>query len=159
MAFLAAIAPSLAGLGIAVRLPAGSSRILGGAKLAPESVEEALRMAGGVTISGKVKITKEGIDIVIKHLSRFKDDPGMNQAMVNRLRERLGTEVTGADANFYVHEILEYYNMAAGMGDEAAHLMAFDQAAASPFSVYHPDVVRQFRDALNAGYRRYWGIE
>ncbi len=75
--------------------------------------------------------------------------------MGNRLTGRLGPEVTGADTYFYVHEVLEYYNMAEGMNEEAAHWMAFDQAAVSPFNVYHPDVIRRFRDALNPGFRKY----
>ncbi|WP_193786561.1 hypothetical protein [Kordia jejudonensis] len=54
-------------------------------------------------------ITKEGIVIVKKHLSRF-DKTAANTKMINRLEsvERGDIEITDWDKRFYTHEIREY---------------------------------------------------
>ena len=55
------------------------------------------------------KITKEGIEIVKKHLSRF-DSVTANKKMISRLEEIEGRliEVTDYDKRFYTHELREY---------------------------------------------------
>lgn len=55
------------------------------------------------------KITKEGIEIVKKHLSRFEDIPA-NRKMIKRLEEitNYKLEITDWDKRFYTHEIREF---------------------------------------------------
>ena len=55
------------------------------------------------------EMTKEGIDIVKNHISRFEEDLA-NQKMLERLEaiERGELEITDYDKRFYTHEIREY---------------------------------------------------
>ena len=63
-----------------------------------------------------------------------------------------------AAANFYTHELLEAGHMASGMSYEAAHAAALEQAGVSPFSLYHPEVIRQFPAEFNNAWRAFWGL-
>lgn len=62
-----------------------------------------------------------------------------------------GQKVTGADASFYMHEVAESTAMkplmARGMSFsdayDIAHPASLQKYQVSPFSVYHPDVIRQ----------------
>jgi len=53
-----------------------------------------------------VKITQAGVDAVAAHLAQF-GYWGPNEAMISRLSDQMGSVVTGADADFYTHELLE----------------------------------------------------
>jgi filamentous hemagglutinin len=79
--------------------------------------------------------------------------------MIARLGGQVGSQVTGADANFYAHELLESKFMGSGMDYDAAHAAALDQAGVSPFSLYHPDVIQQFPDYCNSNWRAYWDLQ
>lgn len=58
---------------------------------------------------GNAKITKEGIEIVKKHLSRFEDVPA-NRKMIKRLEEIANgkLEITDWDKRFFTHETREF---------------------------------------------------
>src|ERR1041385_5368337 len=73
-------------------------------------------------------VTEKGLEIVKSHLGRFDEDPP-TAAMVQRLQNTLanGGRVTGADRNFYVHELRESTLMGRGVGPEEAHLEAIGQ--------------------------------
>jgi hypothetical protein len=49
--------------------------------------------------------------------------------------------------------------MAVGMIYEEAHALALEQAAVSPFSLYHPEVIKQFPLLFNNAWRGFWGIQ
>jgi filamentous hemagglutinin len=104
-----------------------------------------------------VMVTQEGLDAVISHVRGFgKYD--YNEAMLTRLSNQLGSQATGADANFYVHELTESELMASGMSYQEAHDAALLQAQVSPFSLYAPEVIEQFPGSFNSFYRNYWGL-
>lgn len=107
-----------------------------------------------------IPITARGLALVETNLARF-ERWGPNQAMVARLREamRNGQRVSGADANFYIHEIAEGTYRARGLGYEAAHGAALGRYRMSPYSLYHPDVIAQFPGEFNAAWRAYWGLQ
>jgi filamentous hemagglutinin len=69
-----------------------------------------------------------------------------------------GGSVSGADANFYNHEITESDLMGGGMAYEQAHAAPLELHGASPFSLYHPDVIQQFPEYFNEAYRAHWGL-
>ena len=56
----------------------------------------------------RIRFTVRGIDVVERHVARFGADPA-NEAMIQRLREIAAgrLEATGADRNFYSHELRE----------------------------------------------------
>ena len=139
MAFLAAIAPSLAGLGVSLPPKVGNVYF---------QEQKAAR------------VTQDGLDIIERHLARLdKADGARNDEMIARLTEQLGQKITGADLNFYVHEILEDMIMDAGWGYDDAHEWALAVARVSRFSLYHPDVIRKLPNEFNSAWRAYWGIQ
>lgn len=79
--------------------------------------------------------------------------------MIDRLASHMGLEVTGADANFYTHELLESEYMTSGMSYEAAHAAALQRAGVSPFSLYHPEVIEQFPEHFNSNWHAFWGMK
>ena len=118
-------------------------------------------VVGGVAehaVSGAVTVTREGLDTLIAHLAQFGEHPP-NQAMIERLSAQLGSEVSGADANFLTHELLEAQHMAAGLEYDAAHAAALKQAGVSPFSLYHPEVIQQLPEYFNNAWRAFWGLK
>jgi filamentous hemagglutinin len=78
--------------------------------------------------------------------------------MLSRIASQLGSELTGAEANFYTHELLEAGYMAGGMSQEAAHAAALSSAGVSPFSLYSAEVVSQFPAEFNSAWRAFWGL-
>ena len=102
-------------------------------------------------------ITADGLSKVVQHLEQF-GEYGPNSAMVERLKSALdaGEPLTGADANFYLHELYESNMMAQGLDYEAAHQAALDFYSHSPFSLYHPDVIQTFPDSFNANWLQWW---
>ncbi len=97
--------------------------------------------ARGVPQQG-IRVTQNGLDIAAKHLAQFGEH-GPNQAMLARLQSALGGRVTGAEANFYLHEISEATMMGRGMSYDAAHAAALEKYGVSPYSLYHPEVIQQ----------------
>jgi len=78
--------------------------------------------------AGGVRVTHEGLATVTEHLAQFGGH-GPNTAMLSRLEAAQGAMVTGADANFYTHELLEAGHMASGMSYDAAHAAAWSRRA------------------------------
>ena len=70
-----------------------------------------------------------------------------------------GQKITGADASFYMHEIAEATMMQQGMAYDIAHLLALEKYEVSPFSVYSPDVIRQFPEMFSKGFMKFWNLE
>jgi hypothetical protein len=80
--------------------------------------------------------------------------------MINRLEQALNNnqEISGADASFYFHESREAELMQQGLTYSEAHQQALKDYEVSPFSVYHPDVIRAYPDEFNQKWEREWGI-
>lgn len=66
--------------------------------------------------------------------------------------------MSGADANFYHHELTESNLMGQGMPYEEAHAAALEAHGASPYSLYSPDVIERFPEYFNQAYRDFWGL-
>ncbi len=141
-------------------LGAEAVEALEGVALAAEGVEatEGLAAAAEVAEAAEgVTVTEEGLATVTQHLAQF-GEYGPNEAMLERLGAAVDSTVSGADANFYTHELLEAENMASGLSYEEAHAAALEEAGVSPYSVYHPDVIEQFPELFNDAWRAYWGL-
>lgn len=80
--------------------------------------------------------------------------------MINRLQDALanGRLISGADASFYMHELYEATLMSRGVSYDIAHDAAIARYDVSPFSTYHPDVIRAFPDLFNDNWFNFWGI-
>lgn len=80
--------------------------------------------------------------------------------MIKRLDQFLENrkKISGADASFYFHELREAELMQQGLTYEEAHQQALKDYEVSPFSVYHPDVIRSCSDEFNKNWKRAWGI-
>ncbi|ATQ71016.1 MULTISPECIES: hypothetical protein [Methylosinus] len=70
-----------------------------------------------------------------------------------------GQRVTGADAIFYTHEAAEATMMGRGLSYDAAHAASLEKYGVSPFSVYHPDVIRSMPEHFNSNWYKFWGIK
>lgn len=81
--------------------------------------------------------------------------------MLDRLKIALenGEKITGADAVFYTHEIKEAQIVYSGILQEDAHKMALRYYEVSPFSVYHPDVIKMKPEWWNNSWFEFWNIE
>lgn len=115
------------------------------------------------SISGKEYIvTQTGIDNVKKYLIEqgFINDYE-NQAMLERLEQALanGEKITGADAVYYTHELKEAQLVASGMEQGLAHQTALQFYGVSPYSVYHPDVIKMQPEWWNDAWYDFWEIE
>jgi hypothetical protein len=104
-----------------------------------------------------VRVTEEGMQILRGHLEQFGSHPP-NAAMIQRLESALGVRVTGADANFYLHEISEATMMGRGMPYEAAHAAAIEKYGVSPFSLFAPEVIQAMPEYFNSAWRSFWGL-
>ena len=91
----------------------------------------------------EITVSQKGLEIVKSHISTF-DSYAPNQAMIQRLENFLksGKALTGADASFYMHEVSEFTKMGKGMDYDMTHAFALEKYNVSPFSVYHPDVIK-----------------
>ena len=105
-----------------------------------------------------IRVSERGLGIVIDHLAQFGHVPE-NTAMIARLQRALvaGHTITGADANFYLHEISEATTMRRGLSYVEAHLGALAKYGVSPYSLYHPHVIRALPEHFNDAWRRFWG--
>ncbi len=135
--------------------PLGKGSIIGKYSKRPFNPEN----AGGPILKlkwTKAKITKEGIEIVKKHLSRFESTRA-NKKMIERLEkiEKKEIEITDWDKRFYTHELREYeryqnlgvkdgvhleevYNDAHTATLEDFKLSEFDENGVD--NIYHPSI-------------------
>jgi hypothetical protein len=99
----------------------------------------------------QLRVSERGIARVQEHLVQFGSDTA-NEMMVERLRAALeaGQRITGADASFYMHELVEATMMRRGVPYAVAHAAALDRYGVSPFSVYAQEVV------VEAGFNQNW---
>ncbi|WP_082435806.1 RHS repeat-associated core domain-containing protein [Desnuesiella massiliensis] len=112
-------------------------------------------------LAGKaINVSEKGLNIVKNHISRFGNVPE-NNSMINRLETAMakGNKITGADASFYMHELAESTLMKNGMQYDVAHAASLQKYGVSPFSVYHPDVIRLMPEVFNSAWRNFWGIK
>ena len=80
--------------------------------LAGEAIEETFVAAQAAEdVAETTQISAEGLQAVTQHLEQFGEYPP-NTAMINRLTQALnsGEGLTGADANFYQHELYDLLN-------------------------------------------------
>ncbi len=117
----------------------------------------------GVLAGGEIAVTQKGLDLVSNHLSTFETVPGefpQNTMMLQRLQGAIeaGQKVSGADAVFYTHEAAEATMMGRGMSYDAAHAAALAKYNVSPYSVYHPDVIRALPEQFNSNWSGFWGL-
>jgi filamentous hemagglutinin len=107
-----------------------------------------------------VQVSEKGLGIVSSHLSQFGDDAA-NAGMLQRLQNAFasGQSVTGADANFYLHELSDSTMMAQGMSDDAAHTAALVKYGVSPFSLYAPQVIEANPELFNNAWRAAAGLK
>jgi len=124
----------------------------------------ALRIGGSAAERGAargIRVTEKGMQLLEANLARpeFEAFAG-NDAMLVRLRSAMsaGERVTGADANFYLHEISEGTFRAQGIGYDAAHAAALQKYGVSPYSVYHPDVIQTMPSQFGNAWRAFWGL-
>ena len=105
-------------------------------------------------------VQAEKLKIVEQHLAQFNGFPE-NGAMLNRLNSALveGREISGADLSFYYHELKEAELMASGLSYEEAHTTALEFYRVSPFSVYHPEVIKTFSYRFSKVWLKAWSIE
>jgi RHS repeat-associated protein len=112
-------------------------------------------------LNGKsINVSEKGLNLVKNHISQFGDIPE-NQAMINRIESALknGHPITGADASFYMHEAAEATMMQKGISYEVAHEAVLQKYNVSPYSVYHPEVIQQFSEWFNQGFKNFWGLK
>ncbi|WP_232443013.1 hemagglutinin repeat-containing protein [Burkholderia ubonensis] len=109
--------------------------------------------------SESVAISQKGLDIVSSHLSQFGDDAA-NAGMLQRLQNAFanGQSVTGADANFYLHELTESTLMRQGMTYDAAHAAAVTKYGVSPYLLYAPEVIDANPSLFNNAWRAAAGL-
>lgn len=120
------------------------------------------KASNGLGIFGEreVAVTPKGLDLVRTHLAQFGDFP-QNAAMLKRLENAMSVDqkVTGADAIFYTHEAAEATMMSRGMSYEAAHAAALEKYGVSPYSVYHAEVISEFRNYFNPNWNAFWSLD
>jgi len=105
--------------------------------------------------------TQQGIDSINNHLNSNGMISAENSAMIKRIQNSLnnGNVITGADANFYLHELKEASLMQGGMPYSAAHQAALNFYGISPYSLYDPTVIQQLPDVFNSNWFNYWEIK
>ena len=112
-------------------------------------------------LTGKsINVSEKGLNSVKNHISQFGDIPE-NTAMINRIETALknGQPITGADASFYMHEAAEAIMMKNGISYKAAHEAVLQKYNVSPYSVYHPEVIQQFSEWFNQGFKDFWRLK
>lgn len=98
--------------------------------------------------------------MIKSHLSQFGDTVE-NNAMISRMESALseGRTISGADANFYLHEAAESTLMAKGMSYEEAHEAALNMYNVSRYSLYVPEVIKKYSEWFNEKWFEFWGME
>jgi YD repeat-containing protein len=148
-------------LGGAIRL-ASWGRTAFAAQRATGAFNPGVQLEGGLGIFAErqLTVTSKGLDLVRGHLAKFGDVPA-NTAMLERLETAMaaGQRVSGADAIFYTHEAAEATKMARGLSYDVAHAASLEKYGVSPYSVYHPDVIRAMPEHFNSNWYKFWGIK
>lgn len=105
-------------------------------------------------------MTEKGLNTVKQHLSGDLADE-FNDAMIARLESayKNNTKISGADLDFYAHEIYEANMMKNGMSYNDAHNAAKSYYNATEFNFYHPDVIKATPKLFNKAWFEFWGIE
>ena len=120
-------------------------------------IEEA---SGGNAHYTEVAPSQKGVDYIKEHLSnpQFEDPTGANDMMIERIENSLANEekLTGADANFYMHEVAERTFMENGMDYSTAHQAALDKYGRIEFDLYHPDITGQLPEWFSLAWQNYW---
>jgi RHS repeat-associated protein len=143
----------------AYRLVVGSLIVSGAAALGAGG----LMAAQALVVTEEVMVTEETLLAIEEHLATVEGggDPE-NLMMLDRLRMALqsGESLTGADLNFFEHELLEAARVAEGIPQEIAHWAAIFEAGVSPFALYAPEVIMATggAEAWNIGYLAFWGL-
>ena len=113
-----------------------------------------------------VQATDEGLGLVVQNLTELgADSEPYNAAMVSRLEAAIdaGAPLTGADAQFYLHEIAELGLRQGGMEYQEAHAAALATYALDEgmnyAQLYAPEVVAEFSEWFDAGTKAFWGIK
>ncbi len=109
--------------------------------------------------NGGIRLSQKGLDLVGNHLSQFEEFGG-NSGMMQRLQDAFaaGQKVTGADANFYLHEASEATMMGRGLGYDAAHSAALGKYGVTEFNLYHPEVIQANSTLFNNAWRAAAGL-
>jgi hypothetical protein len=113
-----------------------------------------------------IRVTEKGLNIVYQHLAKF-DEFAPNLKMIERLKQAVlfGEKISGADANFYLHEIAEATKMKSLSGQvfsdayTVAHKYAIEKYGVSEFGLYHYDVIENFKEMFSRGYFNFWEIK
>lgn len=115
----------------------------------------------GKLANKEINVSQKGLDKVKNHIASNGFDAPENTAMINRLEQAMknGEKITGADASFYMHELKENTLMNGGMSYNGAHKMALETYNVSPFSVYHPDVIKLEPSSWGKLWFDFWGIK
>ncbi|MNJ66567.1 hypothetical protein D3C77_626560 [compost metagenome] len=81
--------------------------------------------------------------------------------MIKRLEDAMTSKkkISGADASFYMHEVSEATMMKKGIDYDTAHAEALQKYDVSPFSVYHPDVIKSMPENFGRAWKKFWGID
>ena len=156
-------------LGIVPFVPAGVGPVAKGVQAGVKNVKGADKAAEGAKVIDKgsgLLAKAEELGSIKNHLSKL-DYAVENDAMIERINTKIekGEALTGADAEFYVHELEESRLMDNGMGYETAHQKAMAKYNVCEWDLYDPAAV-QAADASNGGWRSfaddyydYWGIK
>ena len=106
-----------------------------------------------------VQLSQKGLDLVESHLGTFPPQP-YNAGMMQNLQDAFaaGQKVTGANANFYLHEASEATFMRNGLSYDAAHAAALSKYGVSPFSLYAPNVIEANPTLFNNAWRAAAGL-
>jgi hypothetical protein len=109
-----------------------------------------LEKEGQIIGDEAVTLSQKGLDLVRNHLAQFGEDEP-NNAMMERLQKAFdaGQKVTGANANFYLHEASEATMMQQGLSYDAAHAAALQKYGVSNFSLYAPEVIKMYPTMFN----------
>ena len=111
-------------------------------------------------------ITEDNVNTIERHLAKpiFLEEGAIapeNARMIERLRTALteGRPITETDASFYFHELHEADLMDnAGIDYKTAHRMALDYYNVADFTLYHPDVIREFSKKFGRLWSKFWRI-
>ncbi len=106
-----------------------------------------------------VQLSQKGLDLVESHLGTFPPQP-YNAGMMQNLQDAFaaGQKVTGANANFYLHEASEATFMQNGLSYDAAHAAALQKYGVSPYSLYAPNVIQANPTLFNNAWRAAVGL-
>jgi hypothetical protein len=114
----------------------------------------------GILTDQEYDVEPEKLDIIRNHINKFIEFlPSQN--MIARLQQALDLKqkISGADASFYFHELKEAELMEQGYDWYTAHPMAIKYYDVSPYSLYHPEVIKTYPEEFNKNWMKAWEIE